>query len=127
MNISGRLEEDRSSSSFEKMPSPCTEHAKDTKSDKKKTKSKKSVHFAASVQVHAVEALDDYSEREICNMWYGEEDLMAIREDCIETVRRMVHKSTIDPTVYCTRGLENKTPDGLKKRQQNNPGSYRLV
>jgi hypothetical protein len=83
------------------------------------TKPRKTVRFEPHVKVHDVGHIDDYSYEQISKIWYNDEDTAATKAECADTVRLMIAQQPIDTNTYCSRGLEYRTPEGLRRRQRN--------
>ena len=79
----------------------------------------KKVHFNQSVRVKIVLGRDRFSDKERCDVWYSQDEYMAIRQSAINTVLKMAQNKNVDmdPT-DCSRGLERKTPKQGALRQE---------
>jgi hypothetical protein len=95
----------------------------------KSKKTRSCVSFDKKVLVQPYLHLNDISDDEIDNVWYSRTELSEIKSDCRSTINSMVagywHEE--EDTVYCSRGLERRTPDCQKLRQQTKVDAWDAV
>jgi hypothetical protein len=77
------------------------------------------VSFNRDVLVYDHIYLNDFSDEEFDSAWHTAEELATIRAEIVETVRLMLSGSSPpdDDSVYCSRGLEYRTPTGSHLRR----------
>ena len=76
------------------------------------------VSFQPRVRVLTIEHYSDYSEDEARAQWWSREEFLTIKSECASTVKAMVTGKPLGSD-FCSRGLEYRTPAGMKLRQQN--------
>ncbi|KAL3926386.1 MAG: hypothetical protein SGBAC_013497 [Bacillariaceae sp.] len=90
-----------------------------------------SVSFADNVRVHDHWQADQLSKEERASIWYGRQELCDIQVEAYYITMRMEEaKDTGNASVImndCIRGLEAKTPTGMKKRHRNRKEATRTV
>ena len=81
--------------------------------------SRKKVTFKSSVKIRRITSHRKYSTEERANVWYSPEENKAIRKRAVMTVKKHMKGIDIDSSEEdCFRGLEFKTPEKNKIRQQ---------
>lgn len=78
----------------------------------------KSVSFSTSIDIREVPLLQDVPAEERAATWYSQEDFHEIKQTLVATLRLMMAKKPVG-SEYSTRGLEFKTPAGVKMRKKN--------
>jgi hypothetical protein len=68
---------------------------------------KKSLVFRNTVECKLIPNLEDYSQRELCRIWYGEMEYQVMTNEIFETISKMKRKVSEDDD-NCYRGLEWK-------------------
>jgi hypothetical protein len=81
--------------------------------------SDKKVHWYHKVLKKRHIRIIDMSSDERQDVWYNEADSKLILAMAKVTVKMIMKDEPCDDIDYCSRGLEEKTPDGSKKRQKN--------
>lgn len=82
--------------------------------------SKKSLHFAPKIKVNLIPLVFDYSEEEKQSCWYTAIEIRTIKAECAATVRKVIEEQKhLNADTECFRGLEYRTPDGMRKRIWN--------
>jgi hypothetical protein len=99
---------------------PFDEERQDSSTTMKK-RIKKSLHFSPQIKVHSIPRIYDYSEEEakkIC--FYTVNEIRTIKAECAATVRKVLEEQKhLHTDTECFRGLEYRTPDGMRKRIWN--------
>eukprot|EP00980_Cylindrotheca_fusiformis_P009525 scaffold2082_cov85-Cylindrotheca_fusiformis.AAC.5 len=87
--------------------------------------SKKKVSFGNSVEVLNVECLDDYTEEEIEELWYVEDDYCRIKDANKEIIQLIdTGKQEDEADRVCFRGLECKSLEGSMQRKELKTSAY---
>ncbi|CAJ1955639.1 unnamed protein product [Cylindrotheca closterium] len=84
-------------------------------------KPSRSVSFADNVKVFDHWQAAHFSKEELENTWYTRQELFDIQVDCYYITMRMEEAMNGNPSAAvddCTRGLEAKTPTGVKRRHR---------
>lgn len=79
-------------------------------------KTRKSVSFNEEVAVQRVLHIDNYTNQEMKDCWFGPTDYKKIRDDCITTLKLI--KLNKNFTGCCTRGLEQWMDGNNKTRKR---------
>mmetsp|Transcript_3792 Transcript_3792/g.4209 ORF Transcript_3792/g.4209 Transcript_3792/m.4209 type:complete len:187 (-) Transcript_3792:28-588(-) len=97
---------------------------------------RRSVSFDDDVvsTTYDVESLSDFTLREIKDTWYDGHDLRRMRREVGEDASQLIelgdtydHDNHIDNDVMCFRGLESRTPQGMRQKKQNRFNNYTAV
>lgn len=91
----------------------------------KKSKKPVAVSFHSVVSVKGTIRKEDMKEYVQKRYWMSAEDHAAIKEDCRQTVRKMM-SGTVDDSC-CTRGLEDRTKEGARRRKRTKDSVRRAV
>jgi hypothetical protein len=87
----------------------------------------KSVTFSPDVMLYHVRHISDYSHEEIRTVWYDHVDLAAVKAECVSTVIMILEQQPLDPNTHCSRGLEYRMPEGMRRRHRNKLGARNAV
>ena len=101
----------------------CTISVRSTRRNSRRNK----VGFVPHVMVYDVPSAQSFSDDQLQSIWYSREDISRIKQECTETVKLMIGQHALDPDTQCSRGLEFRTPEGLKRRQRNKHSSIDAV
>jgi hypothetical protein len=87
---------------------------------KSQAKSMKEVSFAANIAQLEIMGLDEYTQKEIQDTWYTEEETNTIAMRCIKILAKIESGKAFNGKRYCVRGLESHTNMGYiaKKRSR---------
>merc|ERR1712194_747916 len=92
---------------------------------------RRSVSFDDDVvsTIYDVESLSDFTSREIKNAFYDRHDLRRMRAEVRSDARQLMElgDTHIDDDVMCFRGLESRTPQGMRQKKQNRVNNYNAV
>ena len=88
---------------------------------------KKKVSFSPQVKQYDYVHVLDLSDDEICNAWYGSSELNEIHEENLETIQWMLNGCSDTAHIFCSRGLENKTPIGHRMRSFRRKESLQIL
>jgi hypothetical protein len=79
------------------------------------------VRFYHRVRIHRIASLKEMPPNIRARVWYSQQEFSEIRMSCVKTLRLMVDGGDLmeEEGEYCRRGLECKTPDFYKERQQH--------
>lgn len=84
--------------------------------------SKKVVSFHDAVYVYPCLHYMNYTDRELSESWYNAQEMEEIKAECIHTLQLVacenIHVSN-NNNFWCLRGLEYRTQEGAKRRQEN--------
>jgi hypothetical protein len=86
--------------------------------DENKTSSKLSVSFNGSITVVECLHRNDYSKKESKATWYSPKEMEKNQESYRKAIRQMASGKN-NTKEMCTRGLEQRTAIGAKKRHRN--------
>jgi hypothetical protein len=79
---------------------------------------RRSVTFEHNVDVREIPHLKDLPKKDLLETWYTSEDFDRIKKSLVNTLRLMVAKKPVGSD-QCIRGLEFRTPQGVKLRKKN--------
>lgn len=86
----------------------------------RKPKGASKVRFYPRVRIQRVTNRKNLNKQEVRDVWYSRDEFKAIRKECYDTIKLMKQFEVLEEEEgYCVRGLEYKTPDAYKERQQN--------
>ena len=88
---------------------------------------KKRVTFYPKVKGRSVRHLNEYTQKEKNAAWLTTEDNLRIKKDIKHTLDLILHGKALDGTECCRRGLEFRTPEGARIRQQNKTAAREAV
>ena len=84
---------------------------------------RRQVRFRDTVSVRPIKHIDDMSNEQVVNTWYGNNDFKENKKGLLQTVRMLmmthVDNTIIDNDEYCSRGLEYRTREGAAARRAN--------
>eukprot|EP00531_Pseudo-nitzschia_arenysensis_P008205 CAMPEP_0116129142 /NCGR_PEP_ID=MMETSP0329-20121206/7771_1 /TAXON_ID=697910 /ORGANISM="Pseudo-nitzschia arenysensis, Strain B593" /LENGTH=233 /DNA_ID=CAMNT_0003623399 /DNA_START=15 /DNA_END=713 /DNA_ORIENTATION=+ len=91
----------------------------------------KSVNFEKTARVRRVRPRNHFSQKELENMWYTEEDYISIKRGAMETVKKMLKAEKvggfIDDENYSARGLECRMKKNAVERKEFKAFARELV
>lgn len=91
---------------------------------------RKSVNFNERVRAKKCLHYTDFSDEEVKAYWYTEEDFKTMK-NAVRFEVNLLENGCLDPnttsTQYCCRGLENFTPEGIKRRMSNKNHCFAVV
>lgn len=79
---------------------------------------RKCVEFYPRVYVKRVPSLKTLSEEDLARIWFNNDEFVAMRNVNKLISERMANNEPLGPN-ECSRGLEYRTPEGMKQRQEN--------
>ena len=80
---------------------------------------KKTVSFAPQAAVYRTTHVNDYSNEEYDAVWYSPKEIDLVKAECALTVTMMQTCTSLHTEMYCSRGLEYRTPIGQEMRRMN--------
>ena len=84
---------------------------------------RRQVRFRDTVSVRLIKHIDDMSNKQVFDAWYGNKDFKKIKKVLLQMVRllMMTHgdNTMIDKEEHCSRGLEYRTREGAAARRVN--------
>jgi hypothetical protein len=84
--------------------------------------SKKAVSFHEAVCVYPCLHYMNFTDRELSDSWYNAQEMEEINAECTSTLQLLSRENvqlSKSNSFWCFRGLEFRTPEGAKRRQEN--------
>jgi hypothetical protein len=92
------------------------------------TEDKKTISFNKDVVVHYHIHVNDMTEQGIRRTWYNSQEIARRKAECVQTVERMIAgKCREEDTMFCSRGLEYRTPAGSCLRRKHKFAAWDAV
>ena len=79
------------------------------------------------IYVRPTLSLDDYTDAELEECWYNDDEYRQITTDCMKIVQKMQQGKRINTRKYSVRGLEKFTGEALERRELNKLTGYIAV
>lgn len=93
-----------------------------------KNVSTKRVSFNESVRVYPHLHYNNFTENELAESWYDDQEMDAIKVECLQTIQLAVNDRLDDNNnFWCFRGLEYRTTEGARKRRENKIFAWNAV
>jgi hypothetical protein len=81
---------------------------------------RRGVAFSDCVEISFVLHRNDFSSEEHSQSWYSKDEIRSIKNGVRESVAKLTNFPNMpDDDDYCSRGLENKTREGARKKLRN--------
>eukprot|EP00339_Tiarina_fusa_P015818 CAMPEP_0117036756 /NCGR_PEP_ID=MMETSP0472-20121206/26005_1 /TAXON_ID=693140 ORGANISM="Tiarina fusus, Strain LIS" /NCGR_SAMPLE_ID=MMETSP0472 /ASSEMBLY_ACC=CAM_ASM_000603 /LENGTH=210 /DNA_ID=CAMNT_0004746581 /DNA_START=139 /DNA_END=771 /DNA_ORIENTATION=- len=81
---------------------------------------RRGISFSECVEINFVLHRNDFSSEERSQSWYGKDEIKAIKNGVRASVAKLTNFPNMpDDDDYCSRGIENRTREGARRKLQN--------